>query len=223
MLDVVQPHLKPGQTFVLAGCLDTGKCYGVSFTSDAFEIEQLRSNHEETLIWLHVNKSQYSNILVFSPDTDVYFIGLSLISGPLSSKNILVQKNMIAERAQYLNLNDLAHSLTRDPDVTGVSNLAKCIQVLYICSGCDYVSFFVGFGKAFFFSTFFQYAQFISGLQPKSVGMLCDTSPNSKDDGFLAFLRLIGSLYFKKHITEFLPEFVTLVTYLKMFFINVQN
>ncbi|CAC5416758.1 AS3MT [Mytilus coruscus] len=207
----LEAELPPGQTFVLAGCSDTGTCYGVSYTSEAFEIEQLRSNHEETdtLIWLHVKKCQYSKILVFSPDTDVYFIGLSLISGPLSSKNIIVQKNMLAERAQYLSLNDLAHSLTRDPDVTGISNLAKCIQVLYICSGCDNVSFFVGFGKAFFFSTLFQYAQFISGLQPKSVGMLCDTSPNSKDNGFLSFLRLIGSLYFKKHITEFLPECIT--------------
>lgn len=38
---------------------------------------------------------------IFPINADVYFIGLSLILGPLSSKNRIVQKNMRAEKAQY--------------------------------------------------------------------------------------------------------------------------
>ena len=34
----------------------------------------------DTLIWAHVNQSTSSKILILSPDTDVYHIGLPLIN-----------------------------------------------------------------------------------------------------------------------------------------------
>ena len=69
--------------------------------------------------------------------------------------------------------------------------------MLFVVSGCDYISYFMGFGKGMFLNTFYQYAEFISGKN--STGYLCHITEDSKRTGFLSFLRLIGSLYFKKH------------------------
>ena len=71
--------------------------------------------------------------------------------------------------------------------------LVDIFQMLYSCSGCDYISYFSGLGKPAFFTVFFQYASFIMG------GLLSDVTNKRRDIGFLAFTRLIGTLYFKKH------------------------
>ena len=57
-------------------------------------------------------------------------------------------------------------------------------------------------GKVHFLSVLFQHATFISsGRDP--VGTLADISPESSDLGFLAFIRLVGCSYFKKHLAAF--------------------
>jgi len=52
---------------------------------------------------------------------------------------------------------------------------------------------------------FFQHAQFVTGALPYTQGSLSDTSLDDYvyTQGFLAFLRLIGTIYFKKHGTGF--------------------
>jgi len=64
-------------------------------------------------------------------------------------------------------------------------------------------SFFSQIGKATFLRSFFQYAAFITGR--KSKGSLADTDLEGENykNGFLAFLWLIGTVYFKKHATAF--------------------
>ncbi len=64
--------------------------------------------------------------------------------------------------------------------------------MLFITSGCDYVSF-SGHGKSAFFQVFFQHADFITGRSMP--GSLSDSGEKNKENGFLAFLRLIGTLY----------------------------
>ena len=59
------------------------------------------------------------------------------------------------------------------------------------------ISYFNGFGKGTSLNLFFQHADFITGKN--SNGLLCHNSEGNKAAGFLAFLRLIGCLYFKKH------------------------
>ena len=76
------------------------------------------------------------------------------------------------------------------------------LQTLFICNGCDYISFFVGLGKATMMRRFFENAWFITGTQ-KFPGTLADTAPGRKEQGFLSFIRLIGTVYFKKHVVEF--------------------
>ncbi len=78
-------------------------------------------------------------------------------------------------------------------------NLPSIIQMLFICSGCDYVSYFRGLGKAAYFNTFCQHAHFITGNQLP--GILSENT----EEGFLAFLCLVGTLYFRN-----LSSFVSL-------------
>ncbi len=65
----------------------------------------------------------------------------------------------------YVHLNNLVLALEYDPDLASLPRpkLNKIFQILFICSGCDYISYFHGHGKAVFFNNFFQHAQFITG------------------------------------------------------------
>ena len=57
-------------------------------------------------------------------------------------------------------------------------------------------------GKATFLRYFYQYAHFITGDKDLP-GTLADTSESHYEKGYLSFLRLIGTIYFKKHNTAF--------------------
>ncbi len=96
--------------------------------------------------------------------------------------------------------------MTNDPDLGRIdpSILPKVFQTLYVVSGCDYVSFFSQLGKATFLRYFYQYGSFISSGQ-EYPGTLADTGLQQGvyERGYLAFLRLIGTVYFKKHCTGF--------------------
>jgi hypothetical protein len=73
------------------------------------------------------------------------------------------------------------------------------LSLLYIYSGCDFVSYFRGFGKKTFFDVFRKYSSFIVGD-----GKFSDMHGQS---GLMSFYRLICSIYFTKHCTAFLPEY----------------
>jgi len=77
------------------------------------------------------------------------------------------------------------------------------IQTIYVCTGCDYISFFSQIVKTTFLRYFFQYASFITSGNPE--GTLADTvlEDNIFETGYLAFLRLVGTVYFKKYATAF--------------------
>ena len=76
----------------------------------------------------------------------------------------------------------------------------QVLQSLYVCTGCDYTSFFRGLGKVSFLSTFFQHVAFIaSGTDPPgSIGTLED-----EETALQSFLRLIGCAYYKQHTSAF--------------------
>ena len=80
--------------------------------------------------------------------------------------------------------------------------LCLILQTLFICTGCDYISYFKSIGKATILNNFFQYASFISGYNMP--GYLHNTLTSNKQYGFLSFVRLIGTCYFKKHLTAFI-------------------
>jgi hypothetical protein len=70
---------------------------------------------------------------------------------------------------------------------------------LFVSTGCDYISYFKHLGKSTFLNTFFQHASFINEIQS-----LSEITEGSRELGFLAFLRLIGTVYFKKHLASFI-------------------
>ena len=61
---------------------------------------------------------------------------------------------------------------------------------------------FKGIGKAQFLNCFFQHASFIGGKDMP--GSMEEVSTNNRASGFLSFLRLIGTVYFKKHLASFI-------------------
>jgi hypothetical protein len=74
------------------------------------------------------------------------------------------------------------------------------MQVLYVVTGCDYISFFKGIEKMYFMQTFFKYAKFITSGLDTPAGTLADIT---NDSSFLAFIRLVGCAYFGKHRSGF--------------------
>ncbi|XP_071847719.1 uncharacterized protein [Apostichopus japonicus] len=89
----------------------------------------------------------------------------------------------------------------------GMDNLSlipSFVQVLYICSGCDFTSFFKGHSKKGFLEVFFRDCEFITGIE--SDGKLNDCGVSTWEKGLLAFCRLIGSVYFRKYCSAFAEE-----------------
>ena len=84
MLHLVPPMLRDNQTFITAGGFvgqQRSQCWSVTKSDDPQPLPYLRSNVEETdlRIWLHCMNSTGSRKMLYSPDTDVYNIGLPII------------------------------------------------------------------------------------------------------------------------------------------------
>ena len=124
-----------------------------------------------------------------------YHIGLVALSGEEGrlKKDVIVQLCNSPNKPKYLSMNVFLSCLRSDPDMDAMEkdDLPLVIQTLFICSGSDYTSYFCKYGKSTFLSTFFQFAEFITG--PQSVGTLRNASVNSEDN-LLAFYRLIGCI-----------------------------
>ena len=148
------------------------------------------------------------SMLIISRDTDVYHIGLPLPC--TQTKEIIMQISALSSRElQLLNITNLVQAFKTDPDLALLDQekLPAIMQRVYAVSGCDYVSFFSGLGKATFLRYFFQYATFItagSSHHLSTEGTLADTDLDSNYElDYLAFLRLVGTIYFKKYNTGF--------------------
>ena len=155
----------------------------------------------DTRVWLHVLRSPGTHKLVCSPDTDVYHIGLPLMCNQLL--DIFVRISVFSSQEhRYLSLKKLTTSLQGDPDLSSVLGeiLPKVLQTLFVSTGCDYVSYFAGFGKSTFLKAFFQHASFINDVSQSTLASTCDSS---RQLGFLSFVRLIGTVYFKKYLSTF--------------------
>ena len=165
------------------------------------ECSLLTSDVEEsdTTVWLHVVHSAGTRKPLFSSDTDVYHVSLPLLNSvcvrPTQPHNITRAEATPPEL-------QLDHA--GDPDLALVPpGLRACVvQTLCICSGCDCVSFFAGFGKVTIMRHFFENAWFITGTQDIP-DTLADTVPGRVEEGFMSFVRLVGTIYFKKHLAQF--------------------
>ena len=145
---------------------------------------QLWSNADEAdlRVWLHCVHSAGTQKLIFSPDTDVYHIGLTVAPRLPGAEIVLQLTKTFREGSKFLLLRNLLEALYSDPNLHGIpiDLRPQALQSLYACTGCDYVSFFRGMGKVSFLSTYFQYASFIAGgtEAPGSIGEVT-LDPNS--------------------------------------------
>ena len=170
---------------------------------------RLACNAEELdmRIWLHVIHSAGQKKLVLSPDTD----GLPIVSQTMLEVNVCLSSFSSLELC-ILDMQALISAFRNDPDLATIppSLLPSAVQVVHVCTGCDFVSFFNGLGKATCLATLFEYCGFICANNDQAAGTLMDTCAASK--GFLSFVWLVGCAYFREHNSAFLPSYPTPMT-----------
>ena len=151
--------LQGQQHLVLAGCFTSEYTWLIRagalpetaylYTSNAHEADNR--------IWRHAIQTTANKILVCSPDTDVYNIGLSMPN----NKDYIVQLNVHhSPDKKYLMLRHLNLAFQGDPDLQALprDHLGSIVQSQYISTGCDYISYLKTFGKAKIINIFTQYA-----------------------------------------------------------------
>ncbi len=108
---------------------------------------------------------------------------------------------------RVLDMQALINAFNNDPDLATIPSLSlpSVIQALFVCTGCDFISFFNGLGKASFLATLLEYSEFICGNNEQYPGTLA----NSNSDERFSFYRLIGCVYFRKLRAVFLPAYPT--------------
>ena len=202
--------LRPRQKFVTAGGLEgslRNKALSVTLNGTPQSDPQLTCNAEEsdTRIWLHTINSHGLNKLILSPDTDVYHIGLPIVAG--TNLYVIVRLSSFSSiELRLLDIQALNTAFNNDPDLAAIPppSIPQVLQALFVSTGCDYISYFTGFGKATFLNTLYEYCSFICSDTDQMPGILSNTN-----NGFLSFARLVGCAYFKKHKSAFLPTYPT--------------
>lgn len=192
-----------GQKLFIAGAgqeQDRDVAWFTSSDGIEYSVPELKCNAEEadTRVWLHANYMARGKKLIFSPDTDVYHVGFTNVD--LSQSEVIVQLSVVGRDLKLLHMNNFMAAINTDPNLSSLSTESrpKILQMLYIATGCDFTSFFVGLGKTSFLKAFFAFSELISGgTNPKIPGSLSCSQP--EHDGFLAFIRLVGVTYYAKH------------------------
>ena len=154
-------------------------------------------------VWLHCEKVSGVHKLMYSPDTDVYHIGLTIVSR-LQECEVIVQLSKYTDKkARYFNMTNMI-ALSTDPDLFEVhpQERPQLLQSIYVATGCDYTSFFNGLGKVTLLATFYQHAAFIAGRNSPP-GTMGDISMDTDSDAKFSFLWLIGCAYYKQHYQLF--------------------
>ena len=137
--------LNRDQRVIVAGAFDGDMrdCAMIVTNNGYSECERMKSNHEETdsRIWFHVKQSKYHHVLVYSPDTDVYHIGLPFCS----EKDVTIELCNHYNKEKYLSMLALESAMNTDFDLRKMDSQQRSIylRLIFICSGCDFISFFV--------------------------------------------------------------------------------
>ena len=162
----------------------------------------LYSNIQEgdSRVWFHAFSEPENKNLILSADNDTYHIGLPLLQKHPNKCICIALENQFKS---VIDLNKLTLLMKYDHDFISIKdNIASVIPVLFIATGCDYVSFFKGHTKISFFETFTKHVDFISGGKLPFPGKFNQVR-DEWELGFLSFLRLVGAEYFKKCPIEF--------------------
>ena len=100
-LNNIHPHLSPNQKFYAAGGFEDEHLTDTAWFVEGGNVSirqpepTLSSNSEETdtRIWLHARWTEYTQVLILPPNTDVYFIGLPLQCNEEKDNHFTDQQN----------------------------------------------------------------------------------------------------------------------------------
>ena len=83
----------------------------------------------------HVTNCSTENVLVYSPDTDVYTIGMSL-STVHNSKQVTVQLNPLSSHVKrYININNLVKAISDDHDLSSIPVTERTKVIMsFVCT-----------------------------------------------------------------------------------------
>ena len=100
-----QSHLRDGQTLVLAGCFageaqdDAWVITGGCIVPQSTQIYQSNAQEADMRVWRHATQTQKQHILIYSPDTDAYNIGLTLAQ---PNHQYVIQINLPHKTPRYI-------------------------------------------------------------------------------------------------------------------------
>ena len=202
-LHTAKDHLKDGQVLVLAGCFSgesQGDAWVITGDGTLLHTTSRYTSNSDMRVWRHATQAQHERILVCSPDTDVYNIGLVMTK---PNKHYLVQINVPHANPKYVDIKKLLLAFQHDRDLASLpqTQLGSIMLQLYIVTGCDYISYVSGMGKATFLNI---HADFIAGMQWD--GCLCQTDQSTIKSGFNSCIRLLGTAYFKKNLATMVSK-----------------
>ncbi|CAC5405854.1 unnamed protein product [Mytilus coruscus] len=105
---------------------------------DISEFSDFNSNHEEgdTRVWLHAIHSKSQRIIIYSPDTDTFFVGLPFIDC-LGDKTIYLQLKDSTFDHQFVDMHRFSLQMSNAMCLKELGNSENCIQMVYIASGYD--------------------------------------------------------------------------------------
>lgn len=124
---------------------------------------------------MHAGLCSVSPIVIYSPDSDVFEIGM-LTYEDWSTSNLEEEKQVFVQIRRpgpdqnvpdIVNINQLVREIRSHPDLQSIpsNTRAKSVVTLYALTGCDFVSFFHGVSKVQFFKHFCDSAAFICGQE----------------------------------------------------------
>ena len=126
--------------------------------------------------------------------------------------DVIIQISKISFKdCHLLDLKALLEAFYNDPDLADISHstVPKTLQMLFVSTGCDFVSFFMVLGKRPSLHSFYRHAAFINSGLGTSPGVLSDVSLSGNSGSALAFIRLVGCAYFQKHRSAFTSAYPT--------------
>ena len=119
MLELVPQFLATGQEFI-TNIRETA--YSVGTCGHREPRPNLWTNADEAdlRVWLHCLHSSGTRKLIFSLDTDVYHIGLTLTHIMTTSDVIIQLSKTLTDNIKLLHLNTLINALATGPDLAGI-------------------------------------------------------------------------------------------------------
>lgn len=136
-------ELKLGQVLYIAGCSNTDNlvCKAVYSTGFHEDVEDLSCSHEEadTRMIFHASHAfdhGQRKVLVYSPDTDVFILCLS-VADRLTGEIIFCTG--VGDKRRYIDVTDLSRKLG--------APVTRNLVAMHALTGCDTTSSFFGIGK----------------------------------------------------------------------------